>query len=172
MMKRQPKSKTSASRGQIALVAVLGAILIGVVVSNLPSGEAPPLAAAAPTDHTAAAAPAATPAAPGTAAATPAKNTGPFGDYADDQNWKQPALDEVVKFDPLADAAKVAGPAVPKYDAAEIDQLRNAQDAIIFMTGGQTVAQIGSKEYHVGDMVGGLEIRKISSAGIVLHEPH
>lgn len=164
MMKRQPNKKAGATKGQLALIGILGVVLVAVVASNFSSDEAPELALATPAELAAGA-----PATPGAAPA--AAGQGPFGEYADDQNWPHVPVDDVVKFDPLADG-KVDAPVAPEYNAEEIDELRTAQDAIIFMSDGETIARIGSKEFHVGDIVGGLEIRKISSAGIVLGEPN
>jgi hypothetical protein len=163
-MKRQSNKRTGVTKGQLALIAILGVILVGVLASNFSTGEATEFALASPSD--AAAAGAAT--TPSPAAAGP--NQSPFGEYAVDQNWPRVPVDDVVKFDPLADGTADL-PVVPEYNAEEIEELRNAQDAIIFMSDGETIARIGSKEFHVGDIVGGLEIREISSAGIVLSEP-
>jgi hypothetical protein len=164
MMKRQPNKKAGATKGQLVLIGVLGVVLIAVVASNFSSDDAPELTVASPTEPAAGA-----PATPGAASAAAAQ--GPFGEYAVDQNWPRMPVDDVVKFDPLADGQADA-PVTPEYNAEEIDQLRAAQDAIIFMSDGETIARIGAKEFHVGDIVGGLEIREISSAGIVLGEPN
>jgi hypothetical protein len=164
MMKRQAKKKAGATKGQLVLIAILGVVLVAVVASNFSSDDAPQLALTTPDER-----PAAVPLAPGATPGVP--NQTPFGEYAVDQNWPRVPVEDVVKFDPLADG-KADAPVAPVYNAEEIDELRKAQDAIIFMTGGETVARIGSKEFHVGDIVGGLEIREISSAGIVLGEPN
>jgi hypothetical protein len=164
MMKRQPKKKAGATKGQLALIGVLGIVLVAVVASNFSSDDAPELAVARPTEAAAGV--------PTSAGAAPAAaGQGPFGEYAVDQNWPRVPVDDVVKFDPLADGEADA-PVAPKYNAKEIDDLRSAQDAIIFMSEGETIARIGTKEFHVGDIVGGLEIREISSSGIVLGEPN
>jgi len=165
MMKRQPKKQVGASKGQLALVAILGVVLVAVLASNFRSEGTPELALAAPAQSAAVAG------ATAAGAASAGPNQSPFGEYAVDQNWPRVPLDDVVKFDPLADG-KADEPIAPVYDAAEIEELRTAQDAIIFTTDGETIARIGSKEFHVGDVVGGLEIREISSAGIVLSEPN
>jgi hypothetical protein len=169
-MKRQTKTAQKVTKGQLALVGVLGVILIGVIASNLRSADQGAVASAAPASDEAAPAP--TPAAAPGAPAAPSSNPSPFGAYAADQNWAKPKIEDLVRFDPLSDGSKTEQPVAPKYDAAAINELRNAQDAIVFTTDGQTVARIGAKEYHVGDVVGGMQIREISSAGIVLGEPN
>jgi hypothetical protein len=164
-MTRQNKSQKGATKGQIVLVAVLGVILIAVLASNFSStdGEVAASAPAEGDDQPTATTPA--------GAAMPSSNPNPFGAFAEDQNWARPATIDLVKFDPMSDGSRHDEPVAPQYNAEEINELRNAQDAIVFSSEGQTVARIGSKEFHVGDVVGGLEIREISSAGIVLGEP-
>lgn len=156
-MARKTPTKKGVTKSQLALVAVLGAVLVGVLASNFGSSGGD--VALASSDEIGPPAPA------GVVGAKP--NDSPFGEFAEDQAWTPAPVAELVEFDPFADGEDDE-PAAPQYDAAELNELRNAQDAIIFTTDGQTVARVGAKEYRVGDIVGGLEIREISSAGIIL----
>ena len=162
------KSKSAgATRGQIALVGVLAVILVGVVANNLRG----------PAEGPSAAIPAVVPAtngpdSPALVANKPAADGSPFGEFAVDADWPAPSLDQLINFDPFAPPASVA--AVEQGNDSANDSLSNlkqAQDAIIFVAGDQRVARIGETEYHVGDAVGRFRITEISSAGIVLSEP-
>ena len=53
-----------------------------------------------------------------------------------------------------------------------LEELQQAENAIIFVSAGERVASIGGQEYHVGDTVGRFLITDISSAGIVLSDPN
>lgn len=149
-----------ATRGQLVLVGVLAVILIGVIANNLRgSAEEPsaPLPAIVPATSG--------PASPGTKGS-------PFGEFAVDADWPEPSLEQLIKFDPLAPPAAIAGGELGSDSTNNsLSKLQQAQDAIIFVSGDQRVARIGETEYHVGDAVGRFRITEISSAGIVLSEP-
>lgn len=157
-MARKAPIKKGVTKGQLALIGVLGSVLIGVLASNFSSAEGE-VALASPSGER--------PAEKSGAAVGARVSSSPFGEFAEDQSWTPAPLAELVEFDPFSDG-EADEPAEPQFDAAELNELRNAQDAIIFTSEGQTVARVGSKQYRVGDMVGGLEIQEISSAGIVL----
>ncbi len=157
-MARKAPTQKSVTKGQLVLVGLLGAVLIGVLASNFGSSESE-IALASPDEvH---------PAAASGAAVGSQASSSPFGEFAEDRSWTPAPLTELVEFDPFSDG-EADEPAGPHFDAAELNELRNAQNAIIFTSDGQTVARVGSKQYRVGDTVGGLEIQEISSAGIVL----
>jgi hypothetical protein len=148
-------------------VGVLAVILIGVVAKNIRG----------PSEEPSAAAPAVAPTTSGTdasalVASKPAAGGSPFEEFAVDADWPAPSLEQLVNFDPFAPPASVAA-SENGTDSTDdsLSNLRQAQDAIIFVTGGERVARIGETEYHVGDAVGRFRITEISSAGIVLSEP-
>ena len=162
-----------ATRGQLALVGVLALILVGVIANNFGGGgEDVALAPATPVPVASAGAAPVGDAA--TAIATKsAEQAGPFGDFAVDKDWPDKPLDKLVEFDPLAPPAWVDAPA-EDADAANntgLEELQQAQNAIIFVTDGVRVARIGEQDYHVGDAIGRFRITDISSAGIVLSDP-
>jgi hypothetical protein len=161
------KSRSAgATRSQLALVGVLAVILIGVVAKNLRGPAEEPSAAApavAPTTSG--------PDASALVASKPAADS-PFGEFAIDADWPAPSLEQLINFDPFAPPASVAAVELGNDSTEDsLSNLRQAQDAIIFVTGDQRVARIGETEYHVGDAVGRFRITEISSAGIVLSEP-
>jgi hypothetical protein len=162
------KSKgAGATRGQLALVGVLAVILVGVVANNLRGPAEEPTAAVPPVVPATSG-----PASSAIVANKPAADGSPFGEFAVDADWPAPSLEQLINFDPFAPPASVA--AVEQGSDSTDDSLSNlkqAQDAIIFVAGGQRVARIGETEYHVGDAVGRFRITEISSAGIVLSEP-
>jgi hypothetical protein len=173
-MKRAQRDRIGASRGKLALVGVLAVVLVYVLASNL--GGADGASDAEPTQAAEAAAPIGSASAANASAPT-SDEGGPFGEFAEDHDWPKPSPDQLTAFDPmeappwmapieLAAAAESGG-----EGAASLEELRNAQSAIIFIADGKRVARIGSQDYHVGDFVGPYQITDISSAGIVLSEP-
>ncbi len=167
-MARRTPPRGGVTKGKLALIAGLGVVLIGVVASNFSSNESDVDARPAERAERPAASALNGATSGAVAGAKPADGT--FGEFAEDHDWTPTPAGELAKFDPFDDGeADVL--ATPAEEAAEINELRNAQNAIIFTTNGQTVAQVGAKQYRVGDVVGGLEIQGISSAGIVLRHP-
>ncbi len=166
-----------ATRGQLVLVGVLALVLVGVIANNLRGGDGATAEAVAPESEPVASENAAPVAAPQAAAeptsAEPVRPTGPFGEFAVDQDWPDPSLDQLIDFDPLATPAWVAAPADAETPAESmgLEELQQAQNAIIFVSEGVRVARIGDQEYHVGDAIGQFRITDISSAGIVLSDP-
>jgi len=168
-------AKGGATKGKLILIAVLAAVLVGVIVSNLSTGEESAAPAAA--SEQAAAAPASTPAvAPSQASPEPVPS-GPFREFAEDVEWPQVTLEDATKYDPLAVPAW-AGPPPPsdvgtgrEFSEEQIAEINDAENAIIFVSGNRRVALIGTQEFHVGDMIGGMKISDISSRGIVLSDP-
>lgn len=172
-MSRSKRDLVGATRGKLALVAVLAVILAWVLASNF-RGEAVE-SAPEPTETAAAAAPQAAPDSAGNLSPSDAKAS-PLAEFAADNDWPEVSLEQLVRFDPLKRPDWLAPP--PAADAATvqgaeqtIQDLQQATNAIIFVSGGQRVAHIGSREYRVGDMVGEYLITDISSAGIVLSPP-
>jgi hypothetical protein len=168
-MNRAKGDRIGATRGKLALIGVLAAAFVGVLASNFRgSGEA--LALATPVTATGAGVPAGIPAA--------ASGPSPFGEFAADGDWAQVSLDKLIDFDPLAAPPWMATGETAAVDATaaasaeqSLEEVQQAHNAIIFITGGQRVARIGTQDYHVGDMVGRFQITDISSAGLVLSEP-
>jgi hypothetical protein len=177
------RDRVGATRGKLAVIGLLAVVLVGVLASNFRGGadagaELAVSSAAArrrsrpqPVDDAAN-----TPAEPDPSA-TP-ETESPFGKFAADADWPSYSLDELVRFDPLAapmwNAPAVAasgGAGGGESHAAALQELQQAQNAIILVSGNERVARIGSQEYRVGDAVGPYLITGISSAGIVLSEP-
>jgi hypothetical protein len=175
--------RVGATRGKLAVIGLLAVVLVGVLASNF-RGDAGPAAELAVSSE--ATRPRLRPRAIGAAAFSPAApdssatpdSESPFGKFAADADWPDYSLDELVRFDPLA-APTWNAPAVAasgsegggESQAAALQQLQEAQNAIILVSGNERVARIGSQEYRVGDAVGPYLITGISSAGIVLSEP-
>jgi hypothetical protein len=178
-MSAKPRNKVGATPAKLALVGVLALVLVGVVASNFSGGEAPPTAASsqdavAPeaVEPTTAADPAT---APSEAAPEPdAKN--PFGKFAVEDRWPKTPLKDAARFDPFAPAPWAAVPEeVVDAEAAEdgakkLDELRNAENAIIFMAGDTRRALIGEQEFQIGDVIGRFKIADITPLGVVLSE--
>jgi hypothetical protein len=180
-MKADKRDRIGATRGKIAVVGALGAVLVTVLASNFRGAAEEPAvasltadAAATPVAPAAPQAPALAPAA--TASQSPNRPTtaAPFGEFAADGDWPAYSLEKLVRFDPFAAPAWMAVTEQSAEDDQDDDQtlkdLQEAQNAIILVTGDQRVARIGSQEYRVGDMVGAYRITDISSAGIVLSD--
>ena len=179
-MSQPAGAKGSVTKGKLILVAVLAVVLVGVIASNFKSGANVP-EVAAPADQAAATAVVATNPTPESGApaeTSGAASTGPFGEFAEDAKWPGVTLEEATKFDPLAVPAW-AGPPPPsdvgtgrEFSEEQLTELNKAGNAIIFVSGNKRVALIGTQEFHVGDMIGGMKISDISSAGIVLSDPN
>jgi hypothetical protein len=181
MSRQQARHVAGATPAKLALIGILTLVLFGVVASNWPISAATDEAEAAETGATGAS-PVAVAAAPtavaASAAGAPAEQAGtpasPFGEFATDDNWPETPLSEVTKFDPLAVSEWALPPEAQqkaeKYDAVQIKELLKAENAIIFMAGDTRVARIGTREFRVGDVIGGFKISDISSRGVVLSE--
>jgi hypothetical protein len=177
--------RIGATRGKLALIGLLAVVLAGVVIANFRGDANASAASLAPTAASEVAQPrpvaaATTPRRSPTARAASisssagAKHATPFGEFAADANWPEYSLDELVSFDPFAapawNAPAKAADGGEVAQAASLQQLQEAQNAIILVSGNERVARIGSQEYRVGDKVGPYLITGISSAGIVLSE--
>jgi hypothetical protein len=179
------RDRIGATRGKLALIGLLAVALAGVVAANFRGGDA--IASAAPAEavgtEVAAAQPAAvapvrsaptSPAASTIPASADAKPATPFGEFAVDADWPDYSIDELVRFDPFAapawNAPAAAADGGEGAQSASLQQLQEAQNAIILVSGNERVARIGTQEYRVGDKVGPYLITGISSAGIVLSE--
>jgi uncharacterized protein YdeI (BOF family) len=173
-MSRTKRDFVGATRSKLALVAVLALILAWVLASNF-RGEAVE-AAPEPPVIAAAAAPQASPASVSRSPDQRDAKASPFAEFAIDDDWPEVPLEQLVRFDPLKKPEWLAPSPASDEATAEaneqtIQDLQNATNAIIFVSGGERVAHIGSHEYRVGDMVGDYLITDISSAGIVLSPP-
>jgi hypothetical protein len=176
MSRQQARHVAGATPAKLALIGILTLVLIGVVASNWPKSAATDEAEAAETGTSAASPDAAAPAVSATGAPADQTETptSPFGEFVTDDNWPETPLGEVTKFDPLAVSDWALPPEAQqkaeKYDAVQIKELLKAENAIIFMAGDTRVARIGTREFRVGDVVGGFKISDISSRGVVLSE--
>ena len=186
-MSEKPRASAGATPGKLALIGVLALALVGVVWKNFSGGsgekltarvekERPELAAASAAVMPA---PSGGPAVntegtPAPAGAAVANGVNSFGDFAVDQSWPEPALDEVIKHDPLAAGGWAGAPTKSPEDEAltekRINELMASKDAIIFMAGDKRVARIGTQEFRVGDTLGRYKISEITSQGMVLSE--
>jgi hypothetical protein len=177
-MNRKQGDRKDATRGKLILVGVLVVVLVCVLASNF-RGSANEPAPVAPSPAADARGPAPAPvAAQATTVQAPAASLGPFGEFAADGDWPAAALVKLVSIDPLkAPPWMAVSETVPTEETAAdpmqqtLEQVQQAQSAIIFISGGHRGARIGTQDYHVGDMVGRFQISDISSAGIVLSEP-
>jgi hypothetical protein len=173
------RDRVGATRGKLAAMGLLAVVLVGVLASNFrgEADEAASLAVASvgPRPRARAVVAAAKASESPDPAATSASDS-PFGKFAVDAHWPGHSLDELVRFDPLAAPAWNAPAAASSAandggaQTASLQQLQEAQNAIILVSGNERVARIGSQEYRVGDKVGSYLITGISSAGIVLSE--
>jgi hypothetical protein len=185
-MSEKPRAKAGATPGKLAIVGVLALALVGIIWKNFSGGsgekltprvdkERPALAAsnvaAPPAPSGAATNTAGTPVSAGAAAAS---GVDPFGDFAVDQSWPEPALSDVIKHDPLAAGSWAGAHTESPEDEAltekRINELMASKNAIIFMTGNNRVARIGTQEFRVGDTLGRYKISEITSQGVVLSE--
>jgi hypothetical protein len=171
------RDRIGATRGKLAVIGLLAVALVGVLAANF-RGESHAAEEPAAVGEVAELQPAAAKAAP-TVDSTPSssqasKSATPFGEFAIDADWPEYSLDQLVSFDPFAAPAWNAH-AADANDAgaqsASLQELQEAQNAIILVSGNERVARIGAQEYRVGDKVGPYLITGISSAGIVLSEP-
>src|SRR5262249_29722743 len=92
-MNRANGDRIGATRGKLALVGVLAAVLVGVLASNF-RGSAGEPALAAPDSGPRRPIPA--------PASAVAAETSPFGEFAADGDWPHAELDKLVGFDPFA----------------------------------------------------------------------
>jgi hypothetical protein len=173
LMKGAERDRIGATRGKLALIGVLAVVLVYVLASNF-RGSTEKLTRR-PSPHRSRAAEIVASRRAMTPAPAPT-STSPFGDFAADADWPEPSLDKLTSFDPLAAPPWMAvgeqgAVAADDPGAKSLEQLQQSGNAIIFVAGSQRVARIGSQDYHVGDMVGKLQITDISSQGIVLSEP-
>ncbi len=173
-MSRSKRDLVGATRGKLALAAVLAVVLAWVLASNF-RGE-PVEAAPEPSVMDAAAVSPQAPPDPAGAPSPSDAKASPFAEFAADNDWPEVSLERLVRFDPLKQPEWLAPPrAADEATARETEQtiqdLQQATNAIIFVSGGERVAHIGAHEYRVGDMVGEYRITDISSAGIVLSPP-
>jgi hypothetical protein len=170
------RDRVGATRGKLAAMGLLAVVLVGVLASNF-RGEADAAASLAvanegPRPRARAVVAAAKASESPDPSATSASDS-PFGKFAVDAHWPGYSLDELVRFDPLAAPTWNAPTAAANKEGAQtasLQQLQEAQNAIILVSGNERVARIGSQEYRVGDKVGSYLITGISSAGIVLSE--
>ena len=166
----KPRNKVGATPAKLALVGLLSIVLIAVLAPKFMGGPAPAAVAEAetPSDANSGVELETEIASPTTAAASP------FGAFASDPSWPQMKIEEITKFDPLATAAwaapapDVAATAEREHGEEQLNQLRNAQNAIIITAGEKRIARIGEYEFQVGDTVGEFKITDITSAGVVL----
>ena len=173
-MSKPPRNKVGATPAKLVLVGLLSIVLIAVLAPKFMGGPAPGAAATAvaeaetPSDANTEVELATETASPATAAASP------FGAFASDPSWPQMPLEEITKFDPLATAAwaapapDIAATAEREHGEEQLNELRNAQNAIIITAGEKRIARIGEYEFQVGDTVGEFKITDITSAGVVL----
>jgi hypothetical protein len=165
-MSQPSRDKVGATPAKLALIGVLALVLAAVIVSNWPESAPPAMAAAS------AATPEVAVAAPESTAAEQASS--PFGQFADDADWPERPIKEVIAHDPFAVAAWAIPPEGlgedKKTTEKRIQELLHAESAIIFMSGDKRVARIGGQEFQVGDVIGGFKISDISSRGVVLSE--
>jgi hypothetical protein len=172
MSQKQPL-KVGATPGKLALIGVLAVVLVGVIASNWPSADAPPVdAAAVSANPTSVTAPP-----PPTKGATDTKETGstsPFGEFAEDRHWPEFPVQEAAAFDPFEISKWAAPPASvdggPAYNQEQFNELLAAENAIIFVAGDKRIARIGDQEFQIGDVFGRFKITEISSKGVVLSE--
>jgi hypothetical protein len=177
-MSAQPRDKVGATPAKLALVGVLALVLVGVLASNFSGDETPSTTAASSPDAASEAAEATTSADPATApSAAPASDAkNPFGEFADEDRWPDTPLKDAARFDPFAPAPwaavkiEVADAEAAEDGERKLEELRNAENAIIFMAGDTRRALIGQQEYQVGDVIGRFKIADITPSGVVLSE--
>ena len=181
-MSRKPRHRVGATPAKLALIGVLALVMVGVIASNFSGGQSPPVAAAAERE---AGAPEATvsqgvaDSAVGPSTAPQADGTAnPFGKFTEEEPWPKAPLKTVTRFDPFARAAWAVVKEVAEPDAAaeeqdsarKLDELRNAENAIIIMSGETRKAVIGEHEFQIGDVIGRFRIEDITSSGVALSE--
>lgn len=180
-MSQKPRNRVGATPAKLALIGVLALVMVGVIASNFSGGQSPPVAAAAEgVEH----APETTASgvansSAGSSAAPQADDAAnPFGKFAEVEPWPKAPLKTVTRFDPFARAAWAVVKEVVESDAAaeeqdsarKLDELRNAENAIIIMSGDTRKAVIGEHEFQIGDVIGRFRIEDITSSGVVLSE--
>ena len=187
--------KAGATRGKLALIAVLAVVLVGVVgfqVANFRQ-SASPTQAATPTKTRASRRPL-TSKSPGnsadTASAPQQQSDSPA---AAPKEWPRLTLEEIVAHDPLApppwyvtpvvhavavaeddpadqEAALAEQAARRRHRIATLEQLREEGARVVVLTGADQVAAIGEQKVRIGDTIDGFQIIDITERGIVLAE--
>jgi hypothetical protein len=186
------------TRGKAILIAVLGAVLVGVLYLQFGRGEAG--ASSEPSAYVPRRAPAVEPAASPAAtdnaeksATTDTKMSVALATVVDVTRWKSPPLEDVVDYDPFAlpvtfpkpqalesgthnedvMAAAAADEQQKLADAiSELqNQLRKLQEVgvqVIVRHGNEYVAMIGDRTLHVGEEIEGFTVTKIDPGGVVV----
>lgn len=172
MKKKHRNQKPGASKGKLALIAVLGVMLLAVWGNALVGGDSQPAEASRRTRKPASRHPSVAPVAAKPAAASPTINP---------VQWPTMPLAQAVRNDPFgkpgwaisprgsaeAGAKPAQGAAVAGAIASQ-QQLTETGASMIVIAGDERIATIGDQEVRIGDRVSGYEVVDITPAGVVL----
>ncbi len=184
--------KAGATKGKLALVAVLAVVLVIVVAGQLGGGSTT-------ADVKRPGATSESPATPGRVAVVqPSQESSPASAVANDAPaWPDLSLEDIVRHDPLAvpawfqtvvpdndpteaeerafaeerlAAAAAAEAERQQRNAIVLEELRQQGAQIVVLAGNDKVAAIGERWVRVGDRIEQFEITDITRGGVVLSE--
>lgn len=165
-----------ATRGKLALVAVLAVVFVGTIVSQFnsssnnvatsPNNQIP----AANEQHVVRGK---------TIPETSAKTT---PETSDKKSWPHLSIDKIVAFDPLAKPFWYLAATSSTNSTEQDESLAGEQEkkpliladmqqqgtSMILITDNQRIATIGGQELRVGDRVQGYQVSDITAQGVVL----
>lgn len=165
MNARNWMQRTGATPGKLALVCLLVVALVGVLWKNRAS-DAPSATRRSSSSVT-----------EKSGAGKKKSSPAPEPDAARRQ-WPQIALEEAIKHDPFSKPAWYLSTLSTTDTAGDVhgdservvEKLRKEPSKIVMISGGQRVATIGDQNLRVGDTIGGLEVKEISTDEILLIE--
>jgi len=166
-----------ATRGKLALVAVLAVVFVGTIASQFTSSSS---IAAKPSTNRAQDAKG-----PHTAHDTktiPETSAEKIPKSSDTKPWPHLSIDQIVAFDPLAKpywylaATNSMNPAEQEESLVDtqeenpliLAELQQQGTTMILITNNQRIATIGGQELRVGDRIQGYQVSDITARGVVL----
>jgi len=179
MSDRKTKDKWGATRGKLALVAVLSMVLVMVIVGQLPGSS--PVANSIP----------ALSSAEGGTQTRTKTNSGPkrarkpsapselSQRLAEPVTWPKLTMQEVLQHDPFVvpswaapekNVATTSGSVFQPSDD-QLQQLQQQGASVVVISSQDKIATIGDHQIRIGDSIQGYSVIDITPQGIVLADP-
>lgn len=167
--KKKKKKSGGATRGQIVLIGVLSAVLVGVIVVQLPGSSDKPIAASRKRPKRPR---------PATVAVINPQDTS--GKEEEPRNWPEYSVSQLEEFDPLAPTdwyrqavvvqsnSPDAAPVKQVVEQLELEKLQEAGANIVLIDGDHRIATVGEQRIRVGDKIDGYQVSEITDQGVVL----
>ena len=92
------------------------------------------------------------------------------------KDWPELEIEQVIRFDPFGTklpgdverAALAATGETSREDNLTLQEIQEADEAIVIVSGGEKIARYGTLELRIGDQVGGYRVMDINNQGVVL----